>query len=67
MYKLFSLPIVKSGVLAGVIWKLYSIGNIAIINVSTFIVISLVNIVENHWRVLAIANSIKLKTTINIK
>lgn len=35
----------KSGVLAGVIWKLYNKDKITTINVITFIVINFVNIV----------------------
>lgn len=43
-----NLPVVKSGVFDGVMWKLYNKGKTAKSNVITFIVISLVNTVEHH-------------------
>lgn len=53
---------VKSGVFDGEMRKLYNKGKTAINSVIAFIVISLVNTVEHHWRVLASANSKKNKT-----
>lgn len=51
----------KSGVFAGERRKLYNIGKTAISMLITLIVITLVNTVEHHWRVLARANSSKIK------
>lgn len=51
----------KSGVFAGEMRKLYNIGKTAISMLITLIVITLVNTVEHHWRVLARANSSKIK------
>lgn len=56
-----NLPKLKSGVFDGVMWKLYSKGKTAINNVIALMVINLVKTVEHHWRVLASANSKKIK------
>lgn len=56
----------KSGVFAGERRKLYNIGKTAISMLITLIVITLVNTVEHHWRVLARANSSKIKLNKNI-
>lgn len=61
LIKIKKLPIVKSGVFAGEMRKLYNMGKTATSMVITLIVISLVNTVEHHWRVLARASSSKVK------
>lgn len=51
----------KSGVYAGEMRKLYNKGKMPISIIITLIVKTLVNTVEHHWRVLARANSSKIK------